>query len=369
MSAVLVAFLIGLGAGGTASDREAEGAAVPRSGTADAPSVTQILERPRWVKHVVRPRERLTQLAVRYGVSVGNLIKWNELDPDNPRIKKNDRLRIRARRIPPPRQKIEHEVKAGETFGSLAVDYRIEYRDLLAYNWRVKELVPGMQITVWADPEFPPRTVNLHKGPPIPEAFEVPPGALSVGRPQKGRLLNGVQLPESDLYTVREPAIAWASSHTTEVIQRAFATFRYESGYEGEVIIGSISRRRGGRFPPHVSHQSGRDIDIRLPLLPGVVDRIEPHPDEVDWSAAWELTKAFVDTGEVIAIYLEVPLQRRLFQAAMWEGMTPEELRPYIQWPSKVGHAGAVVRHEKGHDGHIHVRLKCGPDEPRCRGR
>jgi hypothetical protein len=309
------------------------------------------------------------QIAVRYGVRIGRLVEWNSLEPDKPRIKKGDRLRVRARRLPPPRQKIQVEVQEGQTFGTLAADYRVELRDLLAYNWRVKELEPGMKVTVWVDPEFPPRTVNLRPGPPIPEAFEVPAGAQSVGRPQRGRLLNGVQLPESSLYTVREPAIAWASSHTVEVVQTAFARFRHDSGYEGEIIIGSISRRRGGRFPPHLSHQSGRDIDIRLPLLPGAVDQFDPQPDEVDWSAAWELVKAFVDTGEVIAIYLEVPLQRRLFQAAVWEGMTPEDLGPYIQWPSKVGHAGAIVRHEKGHDGHIHVRLTCNAAEPRCKGK
>ncbi len=363
-----MAFLIGLGAARGASDENAEKLVVPRIPPTGSATVTETLDRPRWIRHVVAPRERLTQIALRYGVSVAWIVEWNELDPARPRIKKNQKLRVRARRIPPARQKIEVEVKAGDTFGTLAADYRVEFRDLLAYNWRVKELVPGMQVTIWVDPEFPPRTVNLHPGPPIPEAFDVPEGARSVGRPQRGRLLHGVPLPASALYTIREPAIAWASSHTVRVMLEAFARFRHDSGYEGQVLIGSISRRRGGRFPPHKSHQSGRDIDIRLPLLPGVVDQINPHPDEVDWSASWELVKAFVDTGQIVAIYLEIPLQRRMFQAAMWEGMTPEELVPYLQWPSKVGHAGAIVRHERGHDGHIHVRLKCGPDEPRCRG-
>jgi murein endopeptidase len=178
-----------------------------------------------------------------------------------------------------------------------------------------------------------------------------------------------VQLPERTEYTRRHPSSSWGSSHTIENLIRALASFRHRSGFEGEVVVMAISRRHGRRFPPHDSHQSGRDVDIRLPLLPHVPDTALPNPDEVDWAATWELVRGLADTGAVDAIYLQVELQRRLYQAALWEGMEPEQLGSIIQWPSKSGPDGALVRHEAGHENHMHVRFRCGPAESRCRSR
>ena len=337
-------------------------------GCALAPGTTEIPERPRRVRHVVRPRERLVQIAVRYGVTVRQLRAWNpDLELRDGRPRKGTRLKVRARRLPPPRCKITHRLQPGEDLGTLAVRYRAEYRDLLAYNWNNRSPEVGDEVVVWIDPDFPPRTVGLRPGPPVPEPFDVPQGARSVGRPHRGRLEHGQQLPEAPWYPLREPRISYGSSHTLGVIMEALATFRARTGYEGEVVIGSISRPWGRRFPPHRSHQSGRDVDIRLPLLPGVRAHPDPDPDEIDWSAAWELVRAFVDTGQVQVIFFDIHLQRRLYQAALWEGATPEDLRPVLQWPAGRGSGLAVVRHEPGHDGHIHVRVRCGGDEPRCR--
>ena len=47
--------------------------------------------------HVVRPRDTLAAIAKRYGVSIGDVVRWNELDaPD--RIHPGDRLRVAERR-------------------------------------------------------------------------------------------------------------------------------------------------------------------------------------------------------------------------------------------------------------------------------
>ena len=331
---------------------------------------TVVLDRPRWIRHVVRPRERWSQIAVRYGVRIAKLRAWNEgVEERYGRPKTGERLRVYARRIPPPRRRIEHVVEPGEDFGTLAARYRVEYRDLLAYNWPNRSADPGETVVVWIDPAFPPRTVDVRPGPPIPDRFDVPEGARSVGRPNRGRLEHGAQLPPAPWYTIREPRIAYGSSHTLRVLMQTLAAFRHRTGYEGTILIGSISRPWGRRFPPHKSHQSGRDVDIRLPLLPGVPQKAKPHPDEIDWSATWELLRSFAASAEVEVIFLDIHLQRRVFQAARWEGATPEAIRPILQWPPSEGSGRALVRHEPGHDGHIHARIRCGPDEPRCRPR
>ena len=59
----------------------------------------------------------------------------------------------------------------------------------------------------------------------------------------------------------------------------------------------------------------------------------------------------------------------RAFQEALARRVVAEELKPIIAWPNRQGNEKAIVRHSRGHDGHIHVRFRCGLDEPRCRPR
>ncbi|MCH9681871.1 MAG: penicillin-insensitive murein endopeptidase [Deltaproteobacteria bacterium] len=336
----------------------------------EAAPPTEFPERPIMIKHRVLPRERINQIAVRYGVTRENLLRWNKrLDPNNPYPKGHRRLRVRARRIPAPRHKVRTKILPEDNWLDIAVRFRVELKDLHAYNWRTRTLVPGELLTLWVDPGWP-QTIHPGEGPAIPEHFDIEPGALSVGRPNRGRLTNGIQLPLSDLYTRKTPTTGlWGSSHTIEQIHRAFAIFRHDTGFTGDVVIGAISRRRGGRFSPHVSHQSGRDVDIRLPLWPGVSTLGSPHADEIDWLATWGLVKAFVETDQVQTIFLDISRHRNLYEAARTMGETPETLEPIIKWPRWSGSSRPVVRHSPGHDTHIHVRIKCGDDEPRCRTR
>ncbi len=329
---------------------------------------TQILEEPEWIKHTVAPKERVSQLSARYGVKREDIVEWNKLKHSRVSLRKGRKIKIKTARIPPPREQITHVVEEGQEWFDVAVEHRVSTKDLRAWNYRVrsKPLKPGQELIVWIDPGFP-RTVNCKRGTP-PPPLEFRKDAISRGRPQYGRLKNGILLPESPLWTRRETGInvLWASSHTVENLEKAFRSLRVDAGYDGEVIIGSISRKRGGRFPPHVSHRTGKDIDIRLPLLPGVIPNTYPRPDVVDWAGLWELIKALVDTGEVSMIFFDWRLQKHLYKAARQEGFTEEELRPVIHWPRKEHKWESIVRHSHGHKGHIHVRFLCGVDEDKC---
>jgi hypothetical protein len=328
---------------------------------------------PQWIRHRVRPRERVTQIAARYGVSASDLVEWNKLDSATVHPSGRRTLKVHARRIPPPRRKVRYTVGDEEGWMDVATKFGVERKDLRAYNWRVRRLKPGVELELWVDPGMP-RTIEKTWSAASPSAarplpLEISQTGQSIGLPQRGRIVDAVQLPESELYTRKHPGSLWGSSHTVEQILRAFDTLRRETGYEGEIVIGAMSRRHGRRFAPHASHQSGRDIDIRLPLLPGVPSTVRPNPDEVDWLATWALVKAFVDTGEVAVIFLDIDLQSRLYEAARSLGETPDTLRDIISWPNWKENTRPVVRHAKGHDGHIHVRITCGRAEPRCKGK
>jgi LysM repeat protein len=43
--------------------------------------------------HVVKPRDTVTSIAKRYGVSVGDVMRWNRLE-EQTRIRPGDRLRV-----------------------------------------------------------------------------------------------------------------------------------------------------------------------------------------------------------------------------------------------------------------------------------
>ena len=52
----------------------------------------EVLEKPRWVRHRVRPRERLTAIAARHGARAEDLIRWNRLDPNEPAVRRRQRV-------------------------------------------------------------------------------------------------------------------------------------------------------------------------------------------------------------------------------------------------------------------------------------
>ncbi|MFV8750193.1 penicillin-insensitive murein endopeptidase [Nannocystaceae bacterium ST9] len=340
---------------------------------------TELLASPRWVRHAIRPRETLGDIAARYGVSVDELREWNDekLAKQKPRahLREGTELRVKANRVPPAPHPVSYVVGEGQTWETIAVDHRVDVRDLKAYNHSseaesMAALEPGRELTIWVDPAID-WTVFHAIGPAVDPSWisSIPATAFSHGHPNRGKIRGEpVQLPEiPELYTRRFDRIAHGSSHAIKTIVTAFANFRHESGYEGEILVGSIARPNGGRFPPHKSHQSGRDVDIRLPMLPWFETTIDPRAEEIDWRAVWALIDAFLATGEVEMIFLDHELQRPLYYAALSLGATPEELDRIITWPQRDGKGKQLIRHARGHDGHIHVRIKCGDDEPTCR--
>ncbi|MGH1342655.1 MAG: penicillin-insensitive murein endopeptidase [Nannocystales bacterium] len=193
-------------------------------------------------------------------------------------------------------------------------------------------------------------------------------GARSVGTPQRGKIRNAIPLPpRPHLYTRRHPGRSFGSTHTIRTIQTALTTLRADKGVQTEVMIGDISLPPGGPISPHVSHQSGRDIDIRLLLVPGLDRETVPvDAKSVDWDATWAMVHSFLETGAVKVLFLDFHRQGLLHAAALRAGVHPNVARRWFQWPQPGG--PGLIRHEAGHRAHVHVRLGCGHNERSCRG-
>lgn len=311
--------------------------------------------------HVCIPWERLEHIARRYDVSEEDIARWNGLDLSKRRpLYPGKRLKIHARRVPPLRQKLTVLAREDDTWKKIAKRHGVDRATLRRWNLRLarRGLEPGAEVMLWMESSMPHPALD-RRGPPVP-TLSVPPGGLSVGRPSKGKLVGGVQLPQSDMYRIRIPYQSYGTSYTVLHLQRAIATFRHRTAFPGEIVIGAMSRRTGRRLRPHKSHQSGRDVDIRMPAMPHARPGMKLRPGDVDWHATWALIEALVDTGAVQSIYLERSLQKRLRLAAKAMGTDMPRINAII-------HPNGVVRHSPGHVGHIHVRFRCSPEATRCR--
>jgi len=324
---------------------------------------------PRWVTHQVIAGETVASIAARYGVTSAALSRWNKkLDPKKA-LQAGKELRVHAVRPPPPREQIEVTAQKGDSWGSIADAHGITEKELRRWNKPKKgkdgktppsTLKAGRGLTLWVEPqaEAAAPAARLLAG-------RVRANAFSIGAPSRGRLVNGVELPElPQLYTRRSPEKSYGSSHTIRALIVGIANFRRLARFDGEVVINAISMPRGGRFRPHRSHQSGRDADIRLPARPGV--KHAPSPQEVDWMATWRLLSALIATGEVQYIFLDYSLQKRLYAVARAAGVSKPQLAEVLQWPREARSNHGIVRHSPGHKSHFHVRMRCGSQEKQC---
>lgn len=316
---------------------------------------------PTWIHHVVIPWERLVNVAERYGVSSQDVLEWNGLDRDKtPLIRSGQTLKILARKFPAPRQQMSYVVAEHDSWKSISRRYGHSVKQVQRWNPRStrKGLQTGEILLLWMDSSLP----GLGSGVvgPTPPSFRVQPGGMSRGRPDRGKLVNGVRLPESPHYRARIAHQAYGTSLAVLNIQKAIAVFRHRSGYTGQLVIGALSREGGRKLPPHRSHQSGRDVDVWLPAMPHARRGRKPDEDEVDWHASWFLIRAFVDTGVVHRIYLDRNVFKRLRVASKELGVSWEEF-------SAIVNPAGIVRHNTGHLSHIHVRFICSLEAPRCR--
>ncbi len=330
-----------------------------------APELQPLPERT-WIRHRRAPRESLTQIARRYDVSVHHLRKWNDLRPGAPAPRRSKRIKVRARRSPPAREQIEYTVREGDTWWSVSLRHGVDGRNLRAYNYPYrKKMKPGATLRIWIDP-IVHRWISEGADPlPPDDGREQRRGALSQGSPNDGTLLNGLRIPDDPGVELRLPRSAYGSSHGVEQLMLAIDHFHERNEYPYPVPIGSMSRPRGGEMGSHLSHQSGRDVDIRLLRRPGISKYRDLKGSRIQWDAVWDLLLALAET-DVMVIFLDYKVQGRLHREAAALGATPDQLEAMLQWPRGRRAARGLVRHSPGHEQHVHVRFGCGPFETEC---
>ncbi|ACY13189.1 penicillin-insensitive murein endopeptidase [Haliangium ochraceum] len=312
--------------------------------------------------HVVEAGQTLWEIAQSYGCKVDELQAVNEID--GLLIQPGQRLRVpRCKQQGGSSSKglhvLSHEVSSGDTLYEIARRYDTSLDDL-----RRRNDIKGNVI-------HPGQTLRVAVG---KDGEGRPVAGQSVGSVVRGRLVNGMQLPEGRGYYRRRPHRAWGASHTIHHIRRAIASVRNRLPKVHEVAIGDISTHDGGQLADHRSHQSGRDVDIGLyyKKRPRGYPKsfIRGDQQNLDLQATWALIEALANTSKVAGgvdiMFLDYDLQGHLYKWAKKHGVSKRKLGEILQYPRGESSASGLVRHEPGHATHVHVRFKCPKSDEKC---
>ena len=170
-------------------------------------------------------------------------------------------------------------------------------------------------VTSRGDDPSPPRATPAptRTAEPTPRATATPlPPARAAGKPWRGRLIHGRMLPASGPgYITWDPILKrvpnrswrrWGTGSLLRTVERVLAAYARRHPDAPPVLVGDLSRPRGGDFGPrfggigHASHQNGLDADVYYPRTDGRL-RSPARPELVDRAAAQELVDAFVRAG------------------------------------------------------------------------
>jgi penicillin-insensitive murein DD-endopeptidase len=132
------------------------------------------------------------------------------------------------------------------------------------------------------------------------------------------------------------------------------------------VLVADIGQPRGGPATGHASHQVGLDADIRFQLAPDraldPVLREEGTELSMVAAGAKEIDRSrwSADQLAMLRIAAELPGVERIFVNPVIKREACEAATGDRRWLAKI-----VPWY--GHDGHMHVRLRCPADSPECR--
>lgn len=199
---------------------------------------------------------------------------------------------------------------------------------------------------------------------------EHPP--MSIGSPNRGKLRNGMPLPEGPGWRLRtHRPRTYGTVPAISALVEAFEDFGrlYPDG--PKIRVGELARRTGGRVPPHRSHRTGRDIDIGY-IFHGIDDGEHRwkymNVRNFDAEKNWALVSELLETGQVQTIYISKKLQKLLHKEAQ-KHLDEEQLAALFEYPHTPQSPHAKIQHWRGHSNHMHVRFVCEPGNRRCRAK
>jgi murein endopeptidase len=306
----------------------------------------------------IRSGDSLLRIAARYGVSVDDLRAWNKdrIGPDD-LIKVGDKLVV----LMPPGEMPTgpaagplwtgfYDIKRGDTLGRIAKRLSVSVGDLVRWNGIRNNIIKAGDVLVYKKQGARPK-------------------ARSIGRPTKGRLVGARYLGKGEGYRLRFPKNAYGIPRINELIRTCAKRVKDAFPGTADILVGDISRPTGGHFPPHQSHQSGRDADIGYYLKGNIQNKTmyRVNGTHVDHRKNWTLLKCLLEEERVVRVYMDTGIQKAMVKFLVKKEIISKELATRL-FEAYVGKKGrGLIRHSPHHDTHIHVRLACTVGEKDCK--
>lgn len=183
-----------------------------------------------------------------------------------------------------------------------------------------------------------------------PEAL----GAASLGRASAGALYGASPMPASELWTIVNPRETWGTAETVGYLTHTITRVNELFPDSPPLNIGDISDRDGGHLRPHVSHQSGRDVDLGFYYTTDAKWYSHANSRNLDLARTWAFVKLTVTETDVHMIFVDRSIQALLREYALEIGEDEAWLDQVFGGP--LSNLRPLVLHEDGHKTHLHVR-------------
>jgi LysM repeat protein len=179
-------------------------------------------------------------------------------------------------------------------------------------------------------------------------------GSMAVGSPSAGLLVNGRAAETCEFFTPVSPGTAWGTTETLSYLTAALKKVHESMPGTAPLHLGDISAERGGPLAPHVSHQSGRDVDLGYFYLKNERWYRRGTAQNLDIPKNWEFVRALVTETDVELILIDHSIQALLREHALRRGEDPRWVKSLF---SGDGNDRPLIRHARGHATHLHVRF------------
>jgi len=246
---------------------------------------------------------------------------------------------------------IYHKVKKGDNLIKIARKYKTTVKNLESLNGLRRKPAKLKKLM------HPGKLVLIRLG---------DPADLLAARPY---LADWVHLKAQKGYTVKRSSTAYGRPFALRLMLRSICEFRRRNPDAGSIVVGDWSGRVGGQLSRHLSHKTGRDVDLSYFIKgrPNLKGFAKATPSNIDVELSWELVRALLDSGQIEYIFMDHKLQRVLYNHALKKGFPQADLDQIFQYPAPRSSRSGIIRWAKGHDDHIHVRFRCPKNDCMCR--
>lgn len=317
------------------------------------------------ITYIVKKGDNVGKIAKQYDVRPDDVARWNNLS-DVSRIKIGQKLRIRVpkgsvvvnsgknAKAPVITQNVSYVVKKGDNLGKIARKTGVSIDDLKKNNPSLRKNPDRLRVG---------QTLVLRV-----QRFDGASG-VSRGLANNGSLAGGIQLSHGPGHIVRNPSRSYGTALSVGLILDAMEAYHRKYPKSARFGIGDLSVKNGGKLTPHLSHQSGRDVDISYihESNKETPHFVKMNASNIDIAKNWYVIEYFLKSGKIQYIFVDYELQKLFYDYAKAHGYTDKQLESMIQYPNGKKSYKAVVRHAKGHADHFHVRFVCAKTDIHCR--